>query len=415
MEPYRIKIVEPLNDAPKVIRKKELKAAGYNTFLIPAKYVLIDLISDSGTGAMSSEQWANMVLAREDFSGQAAYDAFLKTAIKITGMAHIQPVHQGRAAENILFKMLLKPGETVLSNTLFETTRDNIESMGSQAIDLLKPAPPFCGNIDIDRLHSHLEKNPRVRMLILTLTNNTKGGQPVALTNLKEARAIAKKNHIWLVFDASRFADNAYLNKEYSRLKTTVRQICRKTFDLCDILYMSSKKDGLVNIGGFIGLRDRKLFLRLSTEIIRQESYPSSGGLAARDIAAMNCGLQEAVNEEFLRSHMESIRYLAAILKKNGVRIFEPVGGHGIIIQPNEIMPYAAFALGAAVYIETGIRGGVFGREFRLALPRRVYTANHLKYAGEAISRIYHKKLPRLRIVYRPRRFFNFFAKFERT
>jgi tyrosine phenol-lyase len=412
MEPYRIKIIEPLSSLTRAQRAKIIKKAGYNTFLVPAQAVLIDLISDSGTGAMSSAQWARLFEAREDFSGQTSSADFIKTAREITRLPYIQIVHQGRVAENILFRILLKNGEIVLSNTHFETTRGNIETMGCSARDLLKPAPPFYGNFDIERARRMIKKTQKVRAVIITITNNINGGQAVAYDNIKGTAALARKYGLHLILDACRFADNAFLNKEYGRRPESILRLCQQTFRLCDIAYMSNKKDALTNIGGFIGTRDRRLFNRIQHEIIKQESYPSSGGMAARDIAAMQNGLLEAVNEGLLRSHIASLRYFADLLRDHRVRIFEPVGGHGIVVHPKSAAKYAAFALAAKIFTETGIRGGVFNNELRLALPRRVYTTRHLEYAANAIADVYHKALPVLQCTCEPPHFFNFFARF---
>ncbi|HEX7321242.1 MAG TPA: tryptophanase [bacterium] len=412
MEPYRVKVIEPLSFLTRAQRVKIIKKAGFNTFLVPAQSVLIDLISDSGTGAMSSAQWARMFEAREDFSGQTSSADFIKTAREITRLPNIQIVHQGRVAENILFRALLKSGEMVLSNTHFETTRGNIETMGCSACDLLKPEPPFYGNFDIERARRMIKKTQKVRAVIMTITNNINGGQAVAYDNIKDTAALARKHGLYLILDACRFADNAFLNKEYERRPESILRLCQQTFGLCDIAYMSNKKDALTNIGGFIGTRDHRLFSRIQHEIIKQESYPSSGGMAARDIAAMRNGLLEAVNEDFIRSHIASLRYFADRLRNHRVRIFEPVGGHGIVVRPKGAAKYAAFALAAKVFTETGIRGGVFNCEFRLALPRRVYTTRHLEYAANAIAGVYHKDLPVLKCTCEPPHFFNFFARF---
>ena len=414
MEPYRIKVIEPLNIVTKKLRKKILIQTGYNPFLIPAEYVTIDLISDSGTGAMSAQQWAEMVQAREAFSGSCAYYKFVKMAKDITKFPFIQPVHQGRPAENILFKIILKPGDVVLSNAHFETTRANVESLGCRAIDISKPEPPFFGNIDIARLNEILNRSKNVKMVILTMTNNTNGGQPVSLDNIMKTRQLTKKYNILLVFDACRFADNVYLIKEYLRSKWSMKSLCQRIFKLGDILYLSNKKDGLVNIGGFIGVRNKKIYDQLALEIIQQESYPSAGGLAARDLAAMTIGLKDSLNEGFLRSHIQSVRYLGQTLKKNGVRIFEPIGGHAVVVIPNDDFPYVAFSLASEIYLKTGIRVGIFENSVRLALPRRVYTKDQLKYVGEAIGKIYRQKLPKLKLINKPKHFFNFFARFKK-
>ncbi len=412
MQPYRIKVVEPILWTSRRKRKAVIARAGYNTFQIPAKYVAIDLISDSGTGAMTTEQWAAMLQAREDFAGQQSFHEFTVQARELTGLPYIQPVHQGRTAENILFRLLLKAGDTVLANTHFETTRANIEALRCRAVDLPEEEHPFLGNISIDKLQKTLRGLNRVRMIILTLTSNTKGGQPVSLQNIALTKKIARTHNVLLVLDACRFADNAYLIKEYTRTRASVASICKRMFGHSDIVYMSNKKDGLVNIGGFIGIRSKELYQRLRHEIIKQEAYPSSGGLAARDVAAMTSGLADAVQERFLRAHISSIRFLAEILKRHQVPIFEPVGGHAIVVLPKK-QPYYSFALAAQAFIETGIRGGVFEKYYRLAIPRRVYTHEHLEYVGESIAKVYSHDLARLRLTNKPREFFNFFARFN--
>lgn len=413
MEPYRIKVVEPIRTTSRATRKKILEQAGYNLFLIPAQYVYIDLISDSGTGAMSARAWAKMIEAEEDFSGQKAGEDFLRIARYITGFPFIQPVHQGRTAENLLFRLLFKKGDTIISNTHFETTRANLEGIGAQTIDSAEMKPPFCGNINLDSLRTLVRKNRNLKAVIMTLTNNIKGGQPVSLENIKQTYRIIKQKDILLIFDASRFADNAFLIKKYTHSKKSILSTCREMFHYCDILYLSSKKDCLVNIGGFIGLRDRKIFESLREKIIEQESYPSSGGLAARDLAAMAIGLEESIDEKFLRSHIEKVHYLGKILESNGVNVFKPLGGHGVVIIPKTDIPYAAFALGAQIYLEKGIRTGVFGNELRLAIPRRVYTKEHIEFVGECIAQIYKMAKPlHLKLKNKPKSFFNFFAQF---
>ncbi|MBE0432964.1 tryptophanase [candidate division WOR-3 bacterium] len=418
-EPYRIKVVEPLPRTTRRTRLKVLEQAGYNPFLIPARYVTLDLISDSGTGAMTEQQWAAMVRAREDFAGPATFDEFVAQARSITGFPYVQPVHQGRSAENILFRILLKRGQTVFANTHFETTRGNIEALGCRAVDLPShdPEPPFLGNIDLQRLEARVARQKRAGLIILTLTSNIKGGQPVSLENIARTRRIARRHKIPLVLDASRFADNAYLIKENSTSKQSVRSICRRMFRCADIIYLSSKKDGLVNIGGFIAIRDKRLYETLRSEIIRQEGYPTSGGLAARDVAAMTLGLSDALDEDFLRVHIDRIRSLARMLRQNGVEVFEPAGGHAAVIFPANDSRYAAFALSARIYLEAGIRTGVFEESVRIAVPRRVYTRDHLEYVADRIGRAYRRerqgKRLRLKLAYRPAEFFNFFARFR--
>jgi tyrosine phenol-lyase len=412
-EPYRIKVVEPLLRTTRAQRKKVLRHAGYNPFHIPAKYVTIDLISDSGTGAMTSQQWARVMQAREDFAGQTSYEEFVALARSITGFHHILSVHQGRAAENILFRLLLKPGDTVVANTHFETTRGNIESLGCRAVDLPSNTPPFLGNMDTAVLEKSMKRHKRVRLMIMTLTSNIKGGQPVSMENIRQVKRVARKHGVILVFDASRFADNAYLMKEYTGSRSSIRVICQRMFKLADILYLSSKKDGLANIGGFIGVRNPVLYEKLCHEIIRQEGYPTSGGLAARDIAAMASGLSDGLEEDFLHAHIGQVRFLAHSLKHSGVDIFEPVGGHAVVILQKTRCRYPAFALAARIYLESGIRVGVFDDTVRLAVPRRVYTRDQMSYVAQTVGSVYREELPRLRLIHKPGEFYNFFARFR--
>ncbi len=411
MQPYRIKIVEPLPRISARRRKSALTAAGYNTFQIPAKYVTIDLVSDSGTGAMTADQWSAMIRAREDFAYPQSQEQFTALARALTGLPYIQPVHQGRSAESMLFRLLLKKGDLVLANTHFETTRANIRALGCQAIDLPSEGKLFQGNIDINKLEISIKKRKRVKAVILTVTNNIKGGQPVSLQNIAAVRKMTRRHGIKLILDACRFADNAYLVKEHRRSKVSIEELCRRMFGYCDILYLSSKKDGLVNIGGFIGLRDKKLYERLGYEVLRTESYPSSGGLAARDLAAMTQGFLDSIDEDFLSAHISSVRTLARRLKEHGVSVFEPVGGHAVVVLPRD-EEYFSFALAAQVFLETGVRGGVFGEDYRLAIPRRVYTTEHLHYVADSIGKIWGQKLPKLRLANKPPEFFNFFARF---
>jgi tryptophanase len=389
-EPYRIKVVELLPGVSPSARRKAMAAAGYNTFHLQTGDVEIDLISDSGTGAMSSRQWSEVIVAREDFSGQESFTNFVEVGRKIFGFKHIQPVHQGRAAEHLLFGLLLRSGDVALSNTFFETTRANIEVLGCEARDLPDTNPPWCGNIDLGQLERTLRRNRRVRLIVLTVTNNIEGGQPVSLENIKCARELADARGVLLALDASRFAGNAYLVKELSRSRKSIKRLCRESFSQSHLAFLSLKKDGLANVGGVIGFNDHRLLEPLSHQIIRQESYPSAGGLAARDLAAMTVGLQEAVDERVIESHIRCVRFLAEELKRHEVKIFEPVGAHGVVIYPRGRAKHAAHALAAEIYLEGGIRAGVFDETVRLAVPRRVYTRDHLEHVGEIVGRVYH-------------------------
>lgn len=412
MEPYRIRVVEPLMQCSRRVREQALDSAGYNPFHIPADCVGIDLISDSGTGAMSSQQWAGMVQAREDFSGQTAFREFVHILQEMFGLPYIQPVHQGRVAENILFALLLRPRQTVIANTHFLTTRENIAAVGCRAVDLPACRPPFYGDIDLGKLERRLTADKHVGLVILTLTSNMHGGQPVSLETMRATRRLTKRNNVPLFFDASRFAGNTYLLKEYTKSKSSLRTLCRQQFDLCDGAYLSCKKDGLVNIGGCIMTRRKRLHQEVLHAVIRQESFPHAGGLAARDMAAMRVGMEQALDPRFLKYHIQSVRYLAARLKERHVPVFEPVGAHAVSVTPPHKGEFAAYGLAAAVFLDSGIRGGVFDNGYRLAIPRRVYTLQHLDYVADRVARVYCKPLLRLKCTYRPRKFSNFFVRF---
>ncbi len=414
-EPYRIKVVESLPRVSPSARRKALETAGYNPFHLQAGEVEIDLVSDSGTGAMSSRQWSAVMAAREDFSGQESFRDFVAVAKEVFGFEHIQPVHQGRAAENLLFRLLLRSGDVALSNTFFETTRANIEVLGCEARDLPDTSPPWCGNIDLERLERTLRRNRRVRLILLTVTNNIEGGQPVSLENIVRAREIADAYGVLLALDASRFAGNAYLVKKLSGSRKSIKGLCRESFGRSHLAFLSLKKDGLANVGGMIGFNDHRLLEPLAQEVIRQESYPSAGGLAARDLAAMTVGLQEAVDERVIGAHVRSVRFLADELKNNGVEIFEPVGAHGVVIHPRGGDEHAANALAAEIYLEGGVRAGVFDETVRLAVPRRVYTRDHLRHVAEIVGWAYRRQPMNLKCVHRPAEFSNFFARFEAT
>lgn len=412
-EPYRIKVVESLPRVPRKQRWRALSAAGYNTFHLPAGQVEIDLVSDSGTGAMSSAQWAAMAQAREDFSGQDSHQRFVAVARDIFGFDHVQPVHQGRAAESLLFRLLVQPRDVVLSNTFFETTRANIEACGGEARDLPDSRPPWCGNIDLDRLERTLRRNRRVRLVVLTVTSNIAGGQPVALDNLRRTRELVDAHGAVLALDASRFAGNAQLVKQITGSRKSVKRLCREIFEPAHLAFLSCKKDALANVGGVITFDDDALLDPLVHQVIRQESYPSAGGLAARDLAAMAVGLEEAVDDRVTASHVGKVRFLADRLAASGVTVGDPVGAHGVVIQPQNDRPHAPHALAAEIYLEGGVRAAVFGNGVRLALPRRVFTRDHLERVAAVVGRAYRKPHLELRCVHRPAEFFNFFARFD--
>lgn len=413
VEPYRIKVVDAIPRVSPRSRRDALARAHYNTFHLDAGAVEVDLISDSGTGAMSTAQWSAMTAAREDFSGQQAHEDFVTTARGIFGFEHIQPVHQGRAAEHLLFPLLLDRRDVALSNTFFETTRSNIEALGAEARDLPDTKPPWCGNIDLGRLERTLQRNRRVKLIVMTVTNNIMGGQPVSLDNLAAARALADTHDVVIALDASRFAGNAGMIKRLTGSRTSIRRICRETFGHSHLAFMSLKKDGLVNVGGVIAFDDHRLLEPLANKIIRTESYPSAGGMAARDLAAMAIGLTEAVDDRLVLDHLDKVAFLARELERRDVKVRRPVGAHGVAISPPDGVAHAAHALAAEIYLEGGVRAGVFDDAVRFAIPRRVLTRDHLAHVAEVVGRACSRRPMTLNCIHAPEDFFSFFARFE--
>lgn len=422
--PYRTKVIEKTTLIPIEERRKTMREAGFNPFLIPQDKIFIDLISDSGTSAMSTEQWGAIIEADEAFSYQDSYRLFIENVRTLTGYKYIFPVHQARAAEHILFQLLLKKGDTAISNTFFLTTQEHILLLGGKPINLLSGDKNFPGNLDIETTEKFLKKG-RVGFVLLSITNNINGGQPVSLKNLKEARNICQRYKIPLIIDACRFAENAFLIKEKEYKKRSIPSIARELFSLADITYLSAKKDGLSNMGGFIGLNDKILAHKIESLIGLFEGFPSHGGLTGRDMAAMTLGLLEALDHNYLKFRIEQIRHLAAQLRKERIPILEPVGCHGVCIDPYKFAPYlkkfAAYSLASKVYIEGGVRGGVFGgflkrsEAYRLAIPRRVYAKSHLEYTARILGRVHKRqRLPSLKCVYAPEHLKNFLSKFKK-
>jgi len=411
--PFRIKITERLPVVSRKQRYAALQRAGFNPFAIPANTITVDLISDSGTGAMSIEQWQALFRASEDFSGQQAYNDFVRTARWLFGMRYVQPVHQGRAAENLLFHLLLRPGDIAVSNTHFETTRDNIESLGCRAIDLPCFARPYCGDMSIKRLTTLLHSAQAVRCIILTITSNIRGGQPVSFRNMRQIKTAVRRYNIPVIFDASRFADNAYFLQQHTSRTASIHRICRRMFSCADIIYLSCKKSALANVGGCITMRSRSLYEKLIAAVLQRESYPTSGGLAARDLAAMTQGLREAIDQTYLHAHSDQIQYLARALRNQHVPIKTPIGRHAIAIPPRKDRSCGAFSLAARVYLDSGIRGGIFDDLYRLALPRRVYVREHLDYVARSLGRVYNKPQLRLRPLNDPVKYRNFLIRFK--
>lgn len=426
IEPFRIKTVEPLGFTTRSEREKLLAASGYNLFSVPADKVLIDLLTDSGTSAMSAEQWACLMRGDESYAGARSFYVFERRVRELTGYKHVLPVHQGRAAERILMSVAAGPGKTVLSNSHFDTTRANVEASGAKAVDLPVPEAldfgipaPFKGDADAKALEAKIrELGPAsVPMIIMTLTNNSLGGQPVSMRNLREVSEIGRHYKIPIVLDVARFAENAYLIKlrERGYSRRSVREIAQEMFSYGNGCMMSAKKDALVNIGGFLALNDDEWVRRAREVLILGEGFPTYGGLAGRDLEAMAQGLEEVLDERYLEYRLRSIEYLGEGLRKAGVPIVEPPGGHAVYIDAKRFLPhipperFPAQALVCELYLTAGIRSVeigslMFGREeagrfvparmelVRLAIPRRVYTQSHIDFVIEVLSDIAARK-----------------------
>jgi tryptophanase len=451
IEPFKIKMVEPIRLTTRDQREAILQHAHFNPFLIPAEDVLIDLLTDSGTSAMSSEQWAGMLRGDESYAGARSWFRFERVMKDLTGMPHILPTHQGRASERILFELLGGPGKVVPNNSHFDTTRANAEHSGAQAVDLLcedgkKPRlrHPFKGNLDTAKLETLIDQvgPEKVPLCMITVTNNSGGGQPVSLENIRQVRGVCDRYKIPLFLDACRFAENAYLIKvrEPGQGKRSVKDIAREMFDLADGATISAKKDGLVNIGGVLLMRDDKLAQRANNLLILTEGFVTYGGLAGRDLEAMAQGFCEVLDEDYLHYRVRGVEYLGEGLLRAGVRIVEPPGGHAIYIDAADFCEHLTAdefpgqALLCALYRHGGIRaveiGSVmFGKVdsttgktihpamqlVRLAIPRRVYTQSHIDYVIEAVGEVYanRESIRGLRITDAPEVLRHFTAKFE--
>jgi tyrosine phenol-lyase len=419
IEPFRIKSVEPIRWTTRQQREKLLRAAHYNVFLLPAADVLIDLLTDSGTGAMSTHQWAAIMEGDESYAGSKSFDRFRASVQGIFGYRHVIPAHQGRAAERILFGVMCKKGDVIPNNTHFDTTRANVEFVGAEAIDL--PCPegkqpsakhPFKGNMDVAALEELICRvgRERVPLVMLTVTNNSGGGQPVSMKNVRAVSTVCRKHKIPLYFDACRFAENAYFIKlrEKGYENKTPKQIAQDMFCYGDGCTMSAKKDGMANIGGFLCTNDDLLAQQEKDLLILTEGYPTYGGLAGRDLEAIAVGVQEALEEDYLRYRIASTAYLGNHIAEQGVPIVQPPGGHAIYLDARAFLPhipleqFPAVALAAELYLEGGIRSVEIGRLMfgpaakmdlvRLAIPRRVYTQSHVDYVVEVILEVWKKR-----------------------
>lgn len=437
VEPFRIKVVEPTRKTSREERDKVLRKAGLNVFNIPAEKVTIDLLTDSGTSAMSDNQWAGMMLGDESYAGSRNFFHLENSVKGIFGFSHVIPTHQGRAAERILFEALVKEGNYVPNNIHFDTTRANVEVRGAHAVNLAvedayDPVSdhPFKGNINTEKLEKFIQEKgtEKISLVMMTITNNSGGGQPVSLENIKEVSGICRKHGIPFYFDACRFAENAYFIKKREKgfAEKSILDIAREIFSFAEGATMSAKKDALVNIGGFVTLNDDDLAGKLKKLLIVSEGFPTYGGLAGRDLEAVSRGLEEILEEDFLEHRIAQVHYLGKLLDEVGIPIYKPVGGHAVYILADKFLPhisrdqYPGWALTVALFRESGIRaveiGGVMfakkdekgkGEIFpelelvRLAIPRRVYTVSHLHYVGDALEKLYtnREKIKGLKIV----------------
>lgn len=437
-EPFKIKVVEPIQDTTREERTRLIREAGYNVFAIPAEKILIDLLTDSGTSAMSDNQWAGMMIGDESYAGSRNYYHFKETVKKIFGFKNVIPTHQGRVAENLLFSVMVKEGDVVPNNIHFDTTRANVEHQGGRALDLvidegLDPdlEHPFKGNMDPEKLRDTILKygKERIPLVMLTITNNSGGGQPVSMENIRQVRRIVDEFGIPLFFDACRFAENCYFIKQRERgyAQKGIIDIARELFSYGDGCTMSAKKDGLVNMGGFLAMDDDRIARKVTNLLILIEGFPTYGGLSGRDLEAVARGLEEVLQEDYLHYRVSQVKYLGELLQEAGVPIVKPVGGHAVYLNAKEFLPhipqnqFPAQALTVALYREAGIRAGEIGSLMfahkdpdtgemvypdlelvRLAIPRRVYTTQHINYVAESILQIHqHRESIRgMRIVY---------------
>ncbi len=426
-EPYKIKMVEPLRKSTKNERLKWIKNARYNLFNLKSEQVFIDLLTDSGTGAMSDKQWSAMMLGDESYAGASSYEKLKNTVKEITGFEYFLPTHQGRAAENVLFSALIKEGDIIPGNMHFDTTKGHIEFRKAIAVDCTIDEAfnttvyhPFKGNIDLDKLGKVLKENKKgkIPFIVVTITCNSAGGQPVSLDNLKNIHDLAKKYEVPVIYDSARFAENAFFikSREEKYKEKSIREIIREMFSYADGMTMSSKKDAIVNMGGFIGLRDRELYRKATTYNIMFEGFITYGGLSGRDMEALAQGLYEGTEYDYLESRIKQVHYLGKLLKDQDIPVQEPFGGHAIFVDAKRFLPhipkeeFPGQTLATELYIDGGIRSIEIGtlladrdpetREnrypeldlVRLAIPRRVYTNNHIDYIAASLARVYSRK-----------------------
>ena len=447
-EPYRIKVIERIQRPDRETRERALVRAGFNLFNLSSEEVYIDLLTDSGTSAMSDRQWAGLMVGDESYAGSRNFLRFEETVRELTGFPHVIPAHQGRAAENLLLSLLVRPGSTVPNNMHFDTTRSHVLHNGGvplnlcvpEAYDLGSPAP-FKGNLDVGALERLLEDRSHapVPLVMMTVTNNTGGGQPASLGNLRSVSAVCHAHEVPFYLDMCRWAENAYFirRREPGQASKSIREIGHEMFDLADGATMSAKKDGLVNIGGFVATRDPKLAERLKEQLILFEGFPTYGGLARRDLEAISIGLMEATELDYLEHRVAQVEFLAARLDRSGVPFLHPPGGHGIYLDVRSFLPHLrpeelpGQALVVELYREGAIRtvevGAIMFSDgpavpgspppmelVRLAIPRRVYTASHLEYVADVVTRVYERRasIRGVRMTHVPERLRHFTARF---
>ncbi len=450
-EPFRIKMVEPIKLISREEREKRIKEAGYNVFSLKAEDIYIDLLTDSGTSAMSNKQWSALMMGDESYAGARSFFRLKEAVEKILGFKYVIPTHQGRAAENYLFRVLIKPGDIIPFNMPFDTTGAHVADKGGTAVECVadvaydpKAEVPFKGNIDLNKLEALINKegSEKIPFIMFTITNNTGGGQPVSMANLKAVKKLADQKHIPVFIDAARCVENAYFIQqgEEGYQNKSVAEIVKEQFTYANGCTMSAKKDPLVNIGGFIGLNDEELYRKVLPHLILNEGFATYGGLAGRDLEALAQGLYEMVDDDYIASRVRQVQYLGKQLDKIGVDMVKPVGGSGVYVDAHAFLPhlplsqFPADALAGALYVEAGVRGAGLGtlafaktgkepgeviypkmELYRLAVPRRVYTDRHMEVVAEGFRQLIKKrdKVRGLKLTYEPPLLRHFLARME--